>query len=298
VNKAVLESLVCSGAFDTFGRARAQLAQVLENAIERGTEARKDRRMGQTTLFDLFGSGEPENGNGGAKAAMEEQYPEMPEWPDAEKLSREKKALGFYLTGHPLIRWEGLVRKYGTHDSSDIATLADGTAVILGAQIAKLTKKVSKRTGGPFWIAVAEDLKGSIEIFITQEQHEAAKDFLKEESLVFLKGSIRYRDTTPSLRVDAIIPFADAPAKLTEDLSLVVPAEEEKTAEDLLFRLKDLFRRNRGRCPVYIVFRAGGEKAILLVGSEHYVAPNPDFLDAAEGLCGRERVLVNRMGRR
>jgi len=299
VNKAVLESLVCSGAFDTFGRARAQLAQVLENAIERGAETRKDRRMGQTTLFDLFGSGEPENGNGGAKPTLEEVYPDVQEWPDSEKLSREKKALGFYLTGHPLIRWEGLVRKYGTHDSSDIATLADGTAVVLGAQIAKLTKKVSKRTGGPFWIAVAEDLKGSIEIFITQEQYESAKDSLKEENLVFLKGTIRYRDTTASLRVDAIIPFADAPAKLTEDLSLVVAADEEKAAEDLLFRLKDLFQRNRGRCPVYLVFRAaGGEKAVLQVGSEHYVAPNPDFLDAAEGLCGRERVLVNRMGRR
>jgi DNA polymerase-3 subunit alpha len=298
VNKAVLETLIACGAFDQLGRRRAQLAEVVESALQRGSEARKDRRLGQGTLFDLFG--ESGGGNGSARAGiLEETYPDVPEWTESERLSREKKSLGFYLTGHPLLRWQGLVRKYATHALSDIGKLEDGTQVVIGAQIAKLTKKVSKRTGDPFWIALVEDLKGSLEVFVTQEQHEAARGCLQEESLVFLKGAVRYRDTTASLRLDAILPLAEGPQRLTEDLSFVVAADEGPAAEDLVVRLTDLFQRHRGECPVYLVFRnAAGERAILLVGADSFVAPDLDFFESADRICGLERVLVNRMGRR
>jgi DNA polymerase-3 subunit alpha len=297
VNKTALETLIACGAFDPFGVRRSQLAEAVEGAIQRGSEARKDRRLGQATLFSLFG--ENGGGNGGGPGPFEERYPDIPEWSESERLSREKKSLGFYLTGHPLLRWQGLVRKYATHSLADLSKLSDGTSVVIGAQIAKLTKKVSKRTGDPFWIALVEDLKSSLEVFVTQEQNEAAKDFLKEESLVFLKGTVRYRDTTASLRLDAILPLAEGPRQLTEDLSFVVPVDEGPAAEDLVFRLKDLFQRHRGATPVYLVFKNGaGERAVLQVGNDSFVAPDLDFLESADRICGLERVLVNRMGRR
>ncbi len=312
VNKSVLEHLISCGALDVFAKRRSQLQAVIESALQRGTEARKDRRSGQTTLFDLFGdpgaaagngSGAPAEVNGparnGKKAGDEALYPTIDEWTDSERLSREKKSLGFYLTGHPLLRWAGIVRKFATHTLSDVSALPDGTSVLAGVQVSKLTKKVSKKTGDPFWIAAVEDLKGSLEFFVTRELYESSKDALQEESLVFLKGSVRYRDTTASLRVDSVIPFAEAPAKLTEDLSVVVPADNGPAAEDLLFRLKSLLQNHHGKCPVYLVFKnSAGERAVLLVGDENYVTPDTDFLDAADSLCGRERVFVNKMGRR
>ncbi|HZN60285.1 MAG TPA: OB-fold nucleic acid binding domain-containing protein, partial [Planctomycetota bacterium] len=229
----------------------------------------------------------------------ESLYPRLDEWPESERLSREKKSLGFYLTGHPLLRWESLVKKYATHDLSDVAQLADGTAVLVGVQVTKLTKKVSKRTGEPFWIATVEDLKGSLEIFVTKELHEASKDSLQEESLLFLKGNVRWRDTTASLRLESIIPFDVAPAKLTEDLSLVIPVENSAEAEDLIFRLKAILQGHRGQCPVYLVFRnSAGERAVLLVGSENYVSADAQLLATMDDLCGSDRVLVNRMGKR
>lgn len=307
INKSGLESLICSGALDVLGRRRSQLMAVLENAIQRGNEARKDRRTGQTTLFDLFGQGEgghgdrsqnPQDGNG-KNGALQETYPDLPEWSEADRLSREKASLGFYLTGHPLLRWDNLVSKFATHNLSDLPKLADGTSVLVGAQISKITKKVSKRNGEPFWIALVEDLAGSLEVFVTQEQHEAARDVMKEESLVFLKGTVRYRDTTPSLRLEKVIPLQEGPKQLTEDLSVVIPVGDGPLAEDMIFRLKSLLQSHRGQCPVYLVFKsASGDRVLLLVGSENFVAPDTEFFEAADRLCGREMVLVNRMGRR
>ncbi|MBI4607362.1 MAG: DNA polymerase III subunit alpha [Planctomycetes bacterium] len=309
INKTVLEGLTSCGALDCFGQRRSQLFAVVEHALQRGSEARRDRKAGQTTLFDLFGAPVPasaspgdaggrEAGNPsqGTQASQDGQYPDLPEWSDAERLSREKESLGFYLTGHPLLKWESLVRKYRTHTIADVARLADGTPVTVGVQVAKLTKKVSKKTGEPFWIALVEDLNGTLEIFVTKELHEAAKDALREESLVFLKGTVRYRDTTASLRVDQAIPFEEAPARLTEDLSLVIPIDGGPEAEDLIFRLKGLLQKHQGKCPVYLVFKnEAGERAVLLVGTENYITPDTSFLEAADGLCGRDRVFVNRM---
>ncbi|HVR75410.1 MAG TPA: DNA polymerase III subunit alpha, partial [Planctomycetota bacterium] len=305
INKAVIENLISCGALDDFGRPRSQLLAVTENAIQRGNEARKDRRMGQATLFDLFGAEPAAGGAAGARAgtALVESgdgpYPQIEEWSDAERLSREKKSLGFYLTGHPLSRWSGLIGKFATHRISDIAGCAEGTAVLVGAQVSKVTKKVSKKTGEPFWIILIEDLKASLEVFVTRDLFEASKDLIKEESLVFLKGSVRYRDTTASFRLDTVISFAEAPRRLTEDLSLVIPVDQGLAVEDYLFRLKGLLEVHRGSVPVYLVFRnAAGERAILLVGSENFVAPDTEFFEAADRLCGQETVLVNKMGRR
>jgi len=295
VNKTLLESLISSGALDGFGQSRSVLHSVMETALSRGAQARKDRKAGQTSFFDLFGA----SGDGaadGEPAAVEESYPELPEWSEAERLSREKKTLGFYLSGHPLLRWESLMKQYAKHTLRDVSELPDGTPVRVGVQIAKLTKKVSKRTGQPFWIALVEDIRGTLELFINQDLYEKAQDVYQVDNLVFISGKVKYRDTTPSLRLEDAILMSEAPSRLTRDLSVVIPITQGSEAEDIVFRLKDLLRQHRGSCPVFLVFKNGtGERAILRVGEENFVSPDVGLLEGIEELCGRNRVYVNRM---
>jgi DNA polymerase-3 subunit alpha len=305
VNKSVLETLISCGAFDGFGRRRSQMMAVVESAIARGNEARKDRKSGQMSFFSLFGDpADASNGEGSGettprKRGIDESYPELPEWDEGERLSREKQTLGFYLSGHPLVRHQSLLKKYATCSLADLGKLEDGTSVVIGAQVSKLTKKVSKRTGEPFWIALVEDLAGSMEVFITRELYESSSAALAGEKLVFLKGSVRHRDTTPGLRLDAVFSLEEAPGKLTEDLSVVLPLDTGPQGEDTIFRLKHLLTSHRGSCPVYLVFKkSSGELAVLQVGQEHYVRPDSELLLQVENLCGAENLLVNRGWRR
>src|SRR5258707_3466795 len=62
VNRRVLESLVQSGACDTLGE-RARLLAVLDHAVSRAEQARRDRESGQISLLDIVGS---EGGGQGA----------------------------------------------------------------------------------------------------------------------------------------------------------------------------------------------------------------------------------------
>src|SRR5205823_8237508 len=58
LNKRVLESLIKSGAMDSFG-TRAQLIMALDRAIERGQKAQRDAESGQHGLFGVFESDMP-----------------------------------------------------------------------------------------------------------------------------------------------------------------------------------------------------------------------------------------------
>ena len=94
LNKRVLESLIKSGAMDSFGR-RAQLMHVLDKAVERAEKTQRDAQMGQHGLFltELYGQAEDTSQN--------EQLPNVPDWDEHTRLSAEKEILGFFITGHP-----------------------------------------------------------------------------------------------------------------------------------------------------------------------------------------------------
>jgi DNA polymerase-3 subunit alpha len=294
LTKAVLDPLIASGALDGFGQKRSQLAAVAEGALQSGSQTQEDQKAGQRTLFEFF---EPAGRAGaGPEPAAAGRYPQLPEWTEAERLRKEKETLGFYLTGHPLRSWEGLVKRFATHSLGQVASLAGGTPVVIGVLIAKMTKKISKKTGDPFWIALVEDLEGSMEIFINSDLHEAAKEWLVEEQMVFLKGFVRFRDTNVSLSLEEVIPFEAAPGRLTTDLSLIIPLDDTSRAEEAIFRLKGVLSGHRGDCPVFLVLkRKGGQQAMVEVGRENYVSPDPRLLEELESICGPEGYHVNRM---
>ena len=290
LNKSALETLVSCGALDDFGQNRAQLAAVVETAVSRGNSARKDRESGQLDLFSMGGAPGDSNASGG----LDDEYPEAEDWSEKERLTREKQTLGFYLTGHPLERWRGVIDKYATHTLGDLATLKDGAEVKIAVQVSKVTKKVSKKTGDPFWIALVEDRHTAEEIFVGKKDYEKVYENLVADALLFFIGKVRYRDTTPGLRLKSFVPIEDVPSMMTSDVSMLLSVDDE-SAEDLLFRLKDALQNHRGKCPVILVFRDGnGANCSLMVGPENHVHPTLEFLDRMDELCGPGRVFVNR----
>jgi DNA polymerase-3 subunit alpha len=104
VGAGCVETLIYAGAFDPLGAKRSQLVAILPRALQAGQAKQDDRRRGQRGLFDDIESAARSkakaNGNGhlGALHAL----PDLPELSDAEKLAFEKKALGFYMSSHPL----------------------------------------------------------------------------------------------------------------------------------------------------------------------------------------------------
>ena len=100
----MLEQLIKSGALDGLpgGHHRAQLLAALDSALERGASEQRDRRSDQDPLFRLFAAQEPARVASGSPG-MGELYPEVEIWGPKQLLVFEKEALGFYVSGHPLL---------------------------------------------------------------------------------------------------------------------------------------------------------------------------------------------------
>jgi DNA polymerase-3 subunit alpha len=82
VNRRVIESLIKSGAFDCCGDHRAQLLASLDQAMERGQKAQRDRESGQITMFE-----------GALAAEVEDPVSEVEPWSEQQRLAFEKESL-------------------------------------------------------------------------------------------------------------------------------------------------------------------------------------------------------------
>src|SRR5256886_1248577 len=93
-NKRVIESLIDSGACDSLGGERSQLVAALDHAFSEAQVRQQERFTGQHALF----------GDEAPAPSPQSPLPDVPPWPEHERLTREKAVLGFFISGHPLAK--------------------------------------------------------------------------------------------------------------------------------------------------------------------------------------------------
>jgi DNA polymerase-3 subunit alpha len=245
VNRAALEALIDCGAFDRTGAMRKSMINALDRAIDIGAAASRDRRIGQLSFF----------GPADASAHADGADPPLPpeEWTESELLAREKAALGFYITRHPLTCDSELLAACATTCTTDLVNYDDGAQVVLGGMVTKLRTVITKggrRAGAKLGIVSFEDEKGQIEAVVFPDDLEKYRRVLVPDAVVFLAGSVDRRREEPSLRVSRVVPRDDAVREFAEMVVLTIARPGADPS--LLDRLLDLCRRHRGRCPVYV----------------------------------------------
>ncbi len=211
VGQGTVETLIKAGAFDTFGARRAQLLAVLPRAVQSGQSLQQDRRRGQPSLFDA-----PAESASHEVVAM--SLPDVPELPDNVLLAEEKKALGFYMSSHPLTRRAATLQGYATHRVEDLADLGEKIEVLLGGMVTGLQlKTVTKSRSGLTRMAklTFEDLTGSVPAMLWPEEFAKNESFLKEDAIVFVKGTLDRRRDPAELIINRIIPVERADAELS-----------------------------------------------------------------------------------
>ncbi len=182
VNRRVIESLIKCGAFDLSGGAdRSVMILAIDDALEAGARRQRDRIDGQMNIFDLF--------------PAEEQEQETLNWPKTEpwrktvQLAFEKEALGFYITGHPLVQYEtelGVVTSATINEAKNKGDRAD---LRLGGIVAKIMVKKDKK-GNDYARLTLEDMSGSIEVLIWSDIYAKCCDFLKPEEVIVVVGTL------------------------------------------------------------------------------------------------------------
>src|SRR5690606_9425366 len=157
VNKRTLEGLIHSGALDSIadGRGRATLVASIDSAVEQGQSSQRDRDSGQFGLFDMFASAQ----------VFTEEYPEVAEWTPKQRLLNERDALGFYLTGHPLDRFQQDVDRHASVRVGELRKELVGGELVLGGVVSEL-REVTTKAGKTMGFFQLEDQFGRVEVVI------------------------------------------------------------------------------------------------------------------------------------
>lgn len=223
VNKTVLESLIASGAMDELEGTRAQKWEVIEQALQFSSNEQRDRKKGQTSLFDLLGEDDEDS----------EYYPPLPAiepWSYLHQLEMEKNVLGFYMSGHPLFEYKSLIKHLGNANSQSGKTKNPPELLITGIVSGITKKKDSKKN--PMAFVECEDLSGKFEIPLFNRDYDQYLPLLEEGKVYFISGvrSNFNGSEDGMLRVipQMIIPFTNISSTLKGDVLVTLSFDQVK----------------------------------------------------------------------
>ncbi|MGD0040472.1 MAG: DNA polymerase III subunit alpha [Isosphaeraceae bacterium] len=303
VGSGCAETLIRAGAFDSLGARRAQLLAILPRAIQGGQAKQDDRRRGQRGLFDdleaTLGSGSNGHGNGNGKGQGQGHdpaavnLPDVPELADAELLGGEKKALGFYMSSHPLTRHAALLQTLATHRAAELAGLPDKTEVILGGMIASVqVRNVQKSRSGLTRMAKLsfEDLTGSTPAMLWPEEYAKLGELVKNDLIGFVKGTLDRRREPAELIISKIMPIETAAAELAR--GVVVRLHKGVHQEADLERLLRFVRVRPGHLDLFleIVGIEHVRRAVYKAGASLRIRYNERLMADMEDVVGSGNV--------
>ena len=251
-NKKTIESLIKAGAFDSHGHTRKGLMAVYLEAIDSVIETKRAEAIGQ---FDLFGA---ESATSVSNVALD-----IPagEWEKAMLLSYEREMLGLYVSDHPLLGVEHVLRS-GT-DMSISELLDDGghhdQIVTIGGLITSVTRKVT-RQGASWAVVTIEDLEGSIETLFFSNTYNQYALTLTEDRIVLIRGRVDKRED--QVRFTALeMKNADVSAAPTGPLVITLPINQ--CTPPVVDRMKEILRSHPGKREVHLHLDENGMLTVM-----------------------------------
>ena len=227
INKRTIEALIKAGAFDSIQLNRASLMASLELAMDYG-QAQEANAL-QSGLFDMGGN----DFDGHGSSAQEPPLVNVMPWGVKERLTAEKTALGFYLSGHMFDEAEREVRQFvrlkiddamESRESRSFAGIVGELRIINGQR-------------GKLAIFKLDDKTGTVEATADEALLNASRNVLKDDELVIVQGVVQNDRFSGGLRlkVTQILDLPTARAKFGKFLRVAVNGK----APDIARMVKD-----------------------------------------------------------
>ena len=296
INKKALESLLYSGAFDSFGYSRKRYTQPT-----RSGDTFLDALMKYADLYNR----DKMNSSVSLFGEMEETKPQRPEMPEEtvseddgtmELLKREKELVGMYLSAHPLDRYAYELENFTSctlAEIPDIITKCDRDKVKTNIAVAGYITNVqllTSKTGSPWSKTVIEDFSGSYEFALFGKDHETFMPYLQMFTPVYIEGVVeeKYYVRPEDRKIKGNPPYAFKIKKISllgnvaNSLlkSFVIKIRTPMLNSTFRERLINLVKSNRGTIPLsMILYDPVTEYNIEFMSRKYKVAVSNPFVN-------------------
>jgi DNA polymerase-3 subunit alpha len=278
VNKKTLESLIQAGAFDSLPGHRAQDLENLDRAVAFGQAAQESNLHGQSSLFE-----------GAPTGTSRIQSPALlpcPEWSEIDRLTREKAVLGFYVSGHPLLKYAEEIRQFATVGLGNLAGFRTGGTVRACGIITSVKKKIDKRNNTMAFVGI-EDFTGKAECIVFSDPYQKYQSLLRPDAMVMVVGRGEVNGEVLKILANEVYPIERVREKFTRSvvLSLNLRDLNERTISDL----KAVMQEHRGTCPCY--FHVHDKQRTRVYRSTMFtVEPTEKFMERVSQMLGPQAI--------
>jgi len=274
INRRTIESLIRAGAMDAFGVDRSVLLASVAFAMEAAGQA-----AAAANQVSLFG------GDDSDLVAPPEYVKALP-WTDRQKLSEEKIALGYYLSGHMFDSYAQEVRRFAKTKLKDLEPSRDPR--MMCGVITGVRTQMTQR--GKILIVALDDKTAVHEVTVYSEVADANKHALKEDEFLLVVGKVSEDRFNGGLRITAEKVFDIAASRIQYghklEMDLATTVDPAKMAEVLQpYRVAD-------GMPVSLRLVTNGIPHIMQLGDDWRVAPSDTLKQALELTLGAKDVAV------
>ena len=205
-------------------------------------------------------------------------------------LRNEKEALGFYITAHPLDKYDRELRRLGGVSTADLTSLSDGSQVRI-AGVVQAAKLKNNKAGKRYATFSLEDREGAVEVIAWPETYQKHEALIMGDEPVVARGKLDVDDERAQVILDEMRPLGTALIDAVREVHITAP--RERLANGALEELKAVLGRHSGRAITYLHLALDdAHEAIFLLGDSYRVAPTDDFVAAVEHTLAPASVML------
>jgi DNA polymerase-3 subunit alpha len=287
VNKKVLEALVKSGALDSFMRPRKQLMLSIDKALLQAQKKQKDQNRGQTSMFDMFKKDVGEE---------IEDYPDCGDYSQKERLSMEKEAVGFYLSGHPLDPYEKDAKAFGAIPSSELKSVRHLQEISIVGMVTELRERPLKSGKGRWAVLTVEDSFGQCEVLCFSGNYDAHEKLLKSKEPLIIFGRALLDEVEDEKQQKAKMRMERASLLSDEQIArsslVTIDLKNAELNSEKIQLIKDLLQKYPGEKAVFLELIINNNLLIELeLSKDLRVFPSDNFIaNVKSTIAGSELV--------
>ncbi len=282
-NKRVIEALIRASAMDSLGPNRSSLIASLPVALQLADQFHQNRISGQDDLFGLEElKHETDAGNGPAEFIIK------PDWSDEERLMGEKETLGFYLKGHPIIKYEAELEKFITKKLKDIRP--PGNVLIAG-----YIHRIRTRSGNKGRMAeiVLDDRTARVNVTVYSDRFMQYRTLLIKDQLVIIKGEVvedDFLESGFSVIAREVYDLEEMRGRLAR---LRLYLSKEELSESKISEIKQILSVYKpGTSLVELNYHTTQAACNVRLGDEWLVSINESLLSELKNCLGEDNVLI------
>jgi len=274
VNKRVIESLIKCGCFDAVEGDRTRLLSVYEEVLGHAQKRNRDLSKGQISFFDSLEpspssidrnvpardseNADPGNVNGDAGVDRE------------ALLAYEKETLGFYVSGHPLDRFQQDLERRHITFSSDLGDVREKRDLVLCGVVINLKEMKTKKKDTMAYVQL-EDLKGTFTAICFSDAYMKSYSLFKGDKPLVLKGYADNQDEEVKVIVNEVVDLEDFLSGITSESSMHIYLRQDRHTEQEISALKGILNDHPGSNETFIHLLNHCTDTVVCLGTRHRI---------------------------